>query len=71
MCPKLRFDYLKSKQAMASGVLQQNVDNIILYISEGLHPPHLLLQILGLSLLCWHNIENNIDHKFGRIMFEL
>ena len=46
----------KPKQAIASGMLQQ-IDN--LYISEGLHPPHLLLQILGLKLLCWHNIGNN------------
>ena len=46
----------KPALAIASGVLQQ-VDN--LYISEGLHPPHLLLQILGLILSCWHNIETN------------
>ena len=37
------FDYLKSKQAIVSGVLQQ-IDN--LYIYDGLHPPHFLLQIL-------------------------
>ena len=48
--------YLKYKQAIASGVLQR-IEN--LYISERLYPPHFLLQVLGLSLLCWHNIANN------------
>ena len=42
----------------------QQIDN--LYIAEGLHPPHLLLQTLGLTLICWHNTENNIiGDKFG------
>ena len=51
---------LKSKQAIASRVLQQ-IDN--LYISKRLYPPHLLLQTLGMSLLCWYN--NEIGHRFG------